>query len=135
MRRVRIPWKELGIASLLIGLNFLFVFHVSTVSLTPEAWAVYGTPVPYTPTVTPTATPTSTPTATPPFENSGGSGDCSDGIDNDGNGLTDCADPACANIKPCGVAAPTLGPRGLIAGALLLLVVGAAGLSRRRRSA
>ena len=26
---------------------------------------------------------------------------CSDGVDNDGDGLIDCADPNCANISPC----------------------------------
>ena len=38
---------------------------------------------------------------------------CNDASDNDGNGLTDCADPACAQDPGCGVylyGAPPVGP-------------------------
>src|SRR5262245_54126699 len=31
-----------------------------------------------------------------------GGDQCSDGIDNDGNGFTDCADPGCAGSTACG---------------------------------
>ena len=28
-------------------------------------------------------------------------GDCIDGVDNDGDGLLDCADPSCAEVSDC----------------------------------
>jgi hypothetical protein len=133
MRKVVIPWRELGIAALLVALNLPFLFRFSSLSVSPDNWAAYAVPAPYT--STPTQTPTQTPTPTPPFEDSGGAGACDDGIDNDGNGLTDCADPACSNVAPCAVLAPTVSHNGLMAGALLLLIVGAIGLSRRGRKA
>ncbi len=89
-----------------------------------------------TPTFTPTVTPTVTPTATglPPHEDTGGASACSDGIDNDGDGLTDCADPDCANTPPCAPAAPALSPRLVVVLALTLSVVGMLGLWAQRRS-
>ena len=113
-----------------------------------------GTPTPTdtpTPTVTPTRTttltatitatpthtltPTSTATATrtaAPFENAGGDQFCKDGIDNDNNGLTDCADPACGSSPSCGRVAPAMssGPLALMIPLLAFLGVGL--LARRR---
>jgi hypothetical protein len=89
-----------------------------------------------TPTDTPTVTPTITPTSTvhPPHEDTGGASGCGDGIDNDGDGLTDCADPDCANTPPCGPAAPALSPRMLMVLIMTLSVVAVLGLLRQRRS-
>ena len=98
-----------------------------------------------TPTATPSATPTDTPTATAtpsatvsatpaPRENSLPD-QCSDGIDNDANGLVDCNDPSCFGTAPCGANAPTLSPRLLGVLVLALAIVGGLGvMSRRRRS-
>ena len=89
-----------------------------------------------TPSSTPTVTPTVTPTATglPPHEDTGGASACSDGIDNDGDGLTDCADPDCANTPPCAPAAPALSPRLFVILVLTLSVAGMLGLLAQRRS-
>jgi MYXO-CTERM domain-containing protein len=133
MRKRTIPWRELGIASLLVAFNFPFVVKFGGLSSGPSGWTAFAQGAPYTPTETPTATPTATPTITPPHENTGGASWCSDGIDNDGNGLIDCEDPACANVPPCPPAAPVVSRGGLAAGVFLLLLVGAFGLRRRRR--
>jgi hypothetical protein len=92
------------------------------------------TPTP-SPTLTPTVTPivTPTPTAYPPHEDTGGASGCSDGIDNDGDGLTDCADPDCANALPCGPAAPAMS-RGMLAVLIMTLgMVAVLGLWVQRR--
>jgi hypothetical protein len=82
-------------------------------------------------TITPTVTPP-TPTATP-GESSEGSGACSDGRDNDGDGLIDCADPDCVNLPPCVAAAPLLSARMTAASIFTLSAVGLLGLWRERR--
>ena len=100
-----------------------------TASSTPTNTASQTPTVP--PTQTPTCTPTGTPTRTPaPFENAGGNQFCNDGIDNDNNGLTDCADPACAAVLPCGAPAPLLSPPLIVALVGILSVVGLYGLVR-----
>ena len=67
------------------------------------------------------------------YETDVGASGCSDGIDNDGDGLVDCGDPDCIGIAPCVAPAPALSSTGLILGALALLGVGAAALTLRRR--
>lgn len=101
-----------------------------------------------TPTITPTRTPTSsptitltatisaTPTVTPTsnvMENVGGNANCSDGFDNDFDGLIDCADPDCANIPPCNAVAPVMSPPAALLLAVLLSLVGLFGLARSRQ--
>jgi len=55
-----------------------------------------------TATPTPTTAPPPTPTPTSGTGGSEGSGKtCSDGKDNDGDGLVDCADPGCAGNRSC----------------------------------
>jgi len=99
-----------------------------------------GTPT-ETPTRTPSDTPTATntatqtPTATPTRtlsknETTGGLQACSDHIDNDGNGLADCADPACAAVPPCVTPAPALAPPWLFMLTALLALVGGLGAAR-----
>jgi hypothetical protein len=66
-------------------------------------------------------------------EDSGGVGACSDGIDNDHNGLIDCADPACADDPPCARIAPAMSPRVLLALVAVLGVIGLLRLARSRR--
>lgn len=84
---------------------------------------------------TPTQTPTSTPSMTPtPAENSA-PGQCSDTIDNNSNGLIDCADPSCFAVLPCSSPAPTLSP--FMLGVAFLLLAGAGAyrvMQVRRRS-
>ncbi len=86
-----------------------------------------------TPTGTPTETPTSTPTSTPtlaPRENAGGAGFCQDGLDNDGDGKVDCADPDCNLTPPCGVPTPVLSEPLIL---VLVAVLGLTGLIEIRR--
>ena len=60
-------------------------------------------------------------------------GQCADGVDNDANDLTDCADPACFSEPACSLKAPTLSLAGLtLVG--LLLVSGGIYLVRRRET-
>jgi hypothetical protein len=70
-------------------------------------------------------TATSTPT---PAENSS-AGQCSDTLDNNGNGLIDCADPSCFAVLPCSSPAPALSPFML---SFVFLLLGAAGLYKLR---
>ena len=58
---------------------------------------------------------------------------CNDGLDNDDDGATDCGDPDCVGVDPCVAPAPALGPMGLVAGAVTLLVIGGAALRMRQR--
>ena len=93
------------------------------------------TPTPtFTPTPTITPTITLTPTPHPPHEDTGSASGCSYGIDNDGDGLTDCADPDCANTPPCGPAAPAMSARMVVLLILTLSAVGVLGLLAQRRS-
>jgi hypothetical protein len=59
-----------------------------------------------TATATRTVTPTVTPTRPRAARENAAPGDFSDGIDNDGNGLIDCADPNCIGQPGCPAAAP-----------------------------
>jgi hypothetical protein len=58
---------------------------------------------------------------------------CSDGIDNDGDGLIDCGDPDCAGDRACTAPAPVLSWPGLLAAILLLGGVAAYRLRRASR--
>ncbi|MGH7785435.1 MAG: hypothetical protein ACRERC_01125 [Candidatus Binatia bacterium] len=85
-----------------------------------------------------TALDTSTPGPTPSAsENAGGSQFCSDGIDNDFNGLIDCRDLACTGVAPCDAhPVPAVsGPSGLILAGAVLGVAGLLALARTRRRA
>jgi hypothetical protein len=96
-----------------------------------------------TPTSTPTATAASTstptattttstvPTATVTPSDETGDAKCSDGIDNDLDGLTDCVDPDCRGDRPCAQRAPTLSPIFLVLGLTSLLLAGLTALRRR----
>lgn len=93
-----------------------------TATATPTASATATPSSTRTPTLTRTPAATRTPTPMPTLsahENSAGPQGCSDGIDNDGDGKIDCADPDCANVPPCAAAAPALSP------VMLLLLAGA----------
>lgn len=83
-------------------------------------------------TPTPTITPTVTPTATVVGEGTGGAQACSDGIDNNRDGLTDCADPSCSSVLPCAKAAPLLSPALLLAQMAILCAVGLLAIARMR---
>ena len=62
------------------------------------------------------------------FENSSGNPACSDGIDNDNNGLIDCADPECLCVP-----APTMTPPTLLLLAVVLGGLALFGIARIRR--
>jgi bacillopeptidase F len=69
----------------------------------PPSGGTTPTPTP-TPTATPPPSPTPTPTPTPtpaPGGSEGRGSTCSDGLDNDGDGLFDCFDPDCAKSRTC----------------------------------
>jgi hypothetical protein len=56
---------------------------------------------------------------------------CSDGIDNDGNGFADCADPKCAGIGACGevprlMEAPALPPATQLVASSVMIAAGLA---------
>ena len=117
------------------------VFNGTAVTATPtETPTVTATP---TETPTATATPTETPTATAATpsttptkalrENSAGAQACSDGVDNDFDGLVDCADPDCFGVAPCGVPAPTLSQGMTVLLAVLMATMGVGALARLRR--
>jgi hypothetical protein len=87
-------------------------------------------------TATPTATETPTPTVTPTKalrENSAGAQACSDGFDNDSDGLVDCADSDCFGVPPCGAAVPTLSQRMMVFLVVVLAAIGVGALVRLRR--
>lgn len=96
-----------------------------------------------TPTATPTRTPTHTPTPTqtatatvtptPGLSEGDDPGECDDGIDNDGNGVIDCAEPSCQGTPPCVAPAPTLSPIGVLILLVALGMVGLLSLMRARR--
>jgi hypothetical protein len=65
----------------------------------------------------------------PTTEDELGPAGCSDGMDNDLDGATDCGDLDCLGVPPCVAAAPAA-PWPIAA--LLLLIVGWFGVSNRR---
>jgi hypothetical protein len=107
-----------------------------TASSTPTNTATgtaSGTPT-NTATVTATATITTTPPATPTITPTAEVGAlCSDGIDNNLNGLIDCADPSCAGSEPCIAAAPAMSPVLLLLALAALSLIGLLQLRRRLR--
>lgn len=64
-----------------------------------------------------------------------GNAACSNGIDDDHDGLTDCADPDCFGISPCGAPAPAISTAGLAVLLVGLAIVGPFLLRARRRKA
>jgi len=104
----------------------------ATASSTPTNTGVPATATASgTATSTATTTPPSTPTITPTAEV--GTALCSDGIDNNLNGLIDCADPSCAGSGPCIAAAPALSPVLLLLSIAALSLLGLLQLRRRLR--
>ena len=65
-----------------------------------------------------------------PGEGGLGVDSCSDHIDNDANGLIDCADPGCAGAPNCIALAPAMSWYNLLT---LLVVLGTVGLLSLRR--
>ncbi len=80
-------------------------------------------------TATTTATVTATATITPTAEV--GTALCSDGIDNNLNGLIDCFDPSCAGSEPCVAPAPMLSPLFILIGVAVLGLISLLQLRRR----
>jgi hypothetical protein len=67
------------------------------------------------------------------FENQLDPQGCSDGVDNDADGLTDCDDRDCRNIPPCLHLAPVASPSGALMLIAALALVGLVGLLRATR--
>lgn len=59
---------------------------------------------------------------------------CDDGIDNNNNGFTDCADVDCESFPGCPHPAPALSPGALVGVMLVVTGIGVAGIRRRRRA-
>ena len=70
-----------------LGLNFWITVDDNTTWPTPGSFVIRYTPAPSDGSTPPPAEPETI---------------CTDGVDNDGDGLTDCADPDCAGISICG---------------------------------
>ena len=87
---------------------------------------------PETPTDTHTSTATASPSSTPTFTPVPETGEqCSDGIDNDRDGLTDCDDPGCLPSGACPAPTPVTSPIGLLFVVGLFMFVGLWRLHRR----
>ncbi len=120
----------MALGGALVFANGFAAFNFLPSSYERFTWEAYAAVVyTNTPTATPTSTPSATPSATPSRtpsdqENSAGSQACDDGIDNDNNGLVDCADAACNGTAPCGLPAPTTSNRALVIIVALLFTVG-----------
>jgi hypothetical protein len=102
-----------------------------TVTVTQAATPTQTTTVSRTVTATATASRTTTITTTPEPE----AGHCNDNIDNDHNGRTDCADPACFSDPSCAKGqreAPAMTPPWLMFTALGLFVLAVVVLTRKR---
>ncbi|HSP98490.1 MAG TPA: hypothetical protein VL049_14785 [Candidatus Dormibacteraeota bacterium] len=94
-----------------------------------------NTPGPNTSTPTATSTDTATVTATPTITPQAEVGDalCSDGLDNNLNGLIDCVDPSCHSAAVCLAPAPAMSPVSMLLGLAALSLIGLLGLRRRLR--
>lgn len=133
--------SEIAMLALLLVLNGSLALHIAGVQYASFSWEAAALTYYYyespTPSATATASPTPTSTQGPTInEGDGGPADCSDGIDNDNNGLTDCADPTCQNALPCLQAVPVVSRSGITTIAILLGLIGLAALARppiRRR--
>jgi hypothetical protein len=109
------------------------VTQTASVTTTPSRTASPSQTTSPTRTVTPTgsASRTTTTTTTPGPE----AGHCNDGIDNDHNGRTDCADAACFSDPLCAKGqreAPAMTPPWLVFMALGLFVLAVVVLTRKR---
>jgi hypothetical protein len=60
---------------------------------------------------------------------------CTDGIDNDRNGLIDCRDPSCSTTRPCSAPVPVASPAGIALLIMALVVVSLFTLRRLSRGA
>jgi hypothetical protein len=60
---------------------------------------------------------------------------CSDGLDNDNDGLIDCTDPDCTKVHPCSAPAPVLSHAGLLLLIVLFTIIGLFRLGVRRHRA
>ncbi len=101
-----------------------------TPTVTPTVTPTHTPSATPTQTPTPTSTPTETPTATPLYESQPADG-CTNGIDDDGNGLIDCEDPSCLGVGPCPQPAPAARPGAMAIAVLVLALVAALALWRR----
>ncbi|MCK6553090.1 hypothetical protein L6Q96_00665 [Candidatus Binatia bacterium] len=104
--------------------------RIATTTTTPSAVPSATATATHPPSASPTATPTSPPpTPTPPevideSEDPNSPSPCNDRIDNDRDGLTDCADPQCAGAPQCPAAAPTASWLGVGMLVIMLALLG-----------
>jgi hypothetical protein len=69
----------------------------------------------------------------PSEETGAGAQACADNVDNDQDGLFDCADPDCARTPQCGAPVPLLSPHKGLVLVVLLCLVGLFGLAGWQR--
>ena len=115
MRKVLRKRNNIAVAVLLLLLNGIFVSQLMGLSYAPFTWEAYAATY-------------------GPGEDPGDPDSCSDGIDNNTNGLTDCADPACFGHMSCANHAPALSLAGLVSLGIVLATAGALILRRSRRT-
>lgn len=110
MQKLRTACTEILLAALLVLLNWWVVVGVVGVTYGPFDWAVFAGIY---------------------MGEADFPAGCTDGVDNDSNGLVDCADLDCRTDPACTAAAPIMGTAGVALLLLVLLLVAAFGLRRR----
>ena len=113
MRKILEKRSDVAIALVLLLFNGFVVARLLGVSYGHFGWEAYAG------------------SYSTPGEGGGPESTCSDGIDNDMNGLTDCFDPGCANALACAARAPVMSMSGLLSLAVVLTSVGVLVLRRR----
>jgi hypothetical protein len=96
---------------------------VPTATATRTSTATVTATASATATAASTGTATATRTAASALREVDVPGGCTDGVDNDADGVTDCADPDCTNTADCPRASPAISPVGLVAAVLLLVAL------------
>ena len=114
MRKVLKKRNDIAVAVLLLLLNGIFVAQLMGLSYSHFTWEAYA--------------------QTYGAGENGDPASCSDGIDNNLNGLIDCADPACFGFVNCVNHAPALSLAGLVSLVIVLATTGALILRRSRRT-
>ena len=110
MQKSKVVCSEVALALLLVLVNAWTVVRLIGLPYGPFQWAVFAQTY---------------------LGESDFPGGCSDGVDNNGDGLVDCVDPDCRADPGCTARAPILGAPGVALAIFVLLVVSYFGLWRR----